>query len=171
MAWDAGGYFAPSYLQAGAIAFAVVGALIIARPPHYTLSVAALVGVGSLAGLAVWTGLSSRWSSAPGTALEEMQRALAYVGLFALGLIAAGSGRLARQLVWAVLATIVVIVGAGLLSRLYPDLVASPMAPPDLGGYRLSYPFGYWNAFGALAAVGTVLSLGLACAPQRQGRL
>lgn len=162
LAWQDGGYFPRTYAMVGAIALAVLGVLLLLRPPHYTLSTEALVGLGSLVALAVWTGVSARWSSAPDTALEDMQRNLAYAGLFGLGLIAAGSGRLARHIAWLTLAVVVVIVGAGLVSRLYPDLVASTSGASDLGAYRLSYPLGYWNAYGALAALGGVLALGLA---------
>lgn len=164
MAWNAGGYFPSTYARAGAVALAVLGALLIVRPPHYTLSTQALVALGALAGLAAWTGLSARWSTAPDTALEDMQRTLAYAGLFGLGLIAAGSGRLARHVVWLILAVVLAIVGGGLISRLYPDLI--PSSPEGLAGYRLGYPLDYWNTLGALAALGGVLATGLAADPR-----
>jgi len=47
--------------------------------------------VATLAAWPVWTGLATRWSTAPDTGLENMQRALLYVGLFALAVIGAGS--------------------------------------------------------------------------------
>jgi hypothetical protein len=164
LAFDSGGYFAPSYLLSGAVAFGVLAVAMVLRPPHYSLSTPALVGLASLIGLVIWSGLSANWSSAPDTALEVMQRNLAYLGLFGLGLMAAGSGRFARQLAWGVLGAVVVIVGAGLLTRLFPHLVG-PSAP-GVAGYRLQYPISYWNGFGCLAAVGAVLSAGL-CADTR----
>lgn len=167
LAWRAGGYFPPSYLSAGAVAFGVLGVLLVVRPPHYEISTHALVAFGGLAALAVWTGLSSRWSSAPDAALAEMQRSLVYVGLFGLALIAAGSGRLAPHLMWSVLLATLVVVAAGLISRFYPDVLGTPAAPSDgLSAYRLGYPLGYWNVYGALAAFGGVLALGLAADPR-----
>ena len=166
LAWDVGGYFAPGYLGAGVIAFAVLGALLVLRPPHWSFSTQALVALGALATLVVWTALSSRWSPAPDTALEETQRTLVYVGLFALALIAAGSGRLARFLVLGVAAAVMVVVGAGLLSRLYPDVLGAPASLVSIGGYRLAYPLNYWNAYGALASLATVLTVGIASDPR-----
>ncbi len=166
LAWRAGGYFPTAYLGAGAVAFAVLGGLLALRPPHYALSSHALLALGALGAFAVWIGLSSRWSSSPLTAIEDMQRALVYVGLFGLGLVAAGSGRFSRLLVWGALGAVLVIVGAGLVSRLYPDLIGPVSDPGGLADYRLGYPLGYWNAFGALAAMGVVLALGLGADPR-----
>jgi len=94
-----------------------------------------------------------------------MQLDILYVGLFGLGLLAVGSGRHARWVVRGVLVAVVVIAGAGLISRLEPGWVASPATTP-LDGYRLSYPLSYWNAFGGLAAFGGMLALGLSADPR-----
>jgi hypothetical protein len=163
MAFDAGGYFPPSYLSAGAIAFLAVGVLLIAARPQYGLSTQALTAVVALGGLALWTGLSSLWSPAPSAAIEAMQRDLSYLALLGLGMIAAGSGRYARHLVWVALGAICLICGAALLSRLYPDIVHGD--DQTAAFYRLSYPLTYWNALGALAGVGAVLAFGLAADP------
>ncbi|MBA3327270.1 MAG: hypothetical protein H0T43_03100 [Solirubrobacterales bacterium] len=163
-AFDSGGYFPAAFTQAGAIAFIALGALALAHVPRHRIATHALIGIGALAGLAAWTGLSSGWSATQDTAVLDMQRGMLYVALFGLGLVAAGSGRFSRHLVWTVLAVITVIVGAGLISRLYPDVISA--TPTELSQYRLSYPLGYWNAFGALAAAGAILALGLAADPR-----
>ena len=152
LAFDAGGYFPTAYLEGGAIALAVLGVLLAVHLPRYALSTHALAGLGTLALLAAWTGLSAAWSPAPDTALADLQRDLLYVALFGLGLLAAGSGRHAALLGRVVLAVIVVIAGAGLL---HGD-----------SGDRLGYPLTYWNAYGALAAVGVVLAAGLGSDPR-----
>ena len=149
LAWRAGGYFPESFVLAGAVAFAVLALVLVALPPRHPVSDPALVALSALRGLALWTGLSSRWSSVPDTALEDFARSLTYVGLFGLGLLAAGSGRTSRHVVWSMLAVIVIVVGAGLVSRLYPDLIARPPADAFTQN-RLAYPLTYWNAFGAL---------------------
>ena len=162
LAWDAGGYFPAAQLTAGTVAFGVLAVLLAVRPPRHSLSTPSLVAISGLTGLALWTGLSARWSSAPDSALEDMQRGLLYVGVFALGLVAAGSGRYARQLVWGALAVIAVVCGAGLLSRLAPDWVPAAGSVGPFDDYRLGHPLTYWNAFGALGAMGVVLAAGLA---------
>lgn len=171
LAWQAGGYFPSAFLPAGAVAFAVLGLLLLLKPPHFTVSTEALVGLAGLLGLAVWTGVSARWSPTPETAIEDMERGVTYAAFFGLGLIAAGSGRFARKVVWLALAVAVAIVGAGLLSRLYPDLVSGAGPITKLGRYRLDYPLDYWNTFGALATLAGVLALGLAADPRLNAAL
>ena len=165
LAFDAGGYFAPAYLPAGATALAVCAFLLVARRERAAVSAVALVALGGLAGLTGWTGLSALWSPTPDDAVAAMQRDLCLVGLFGLGLVAVGSGRYARQLVWGVLVVVAVIAGAGLLSRLQPDLVSGGTATP-FGNYRLEHPLTYWNALGTLAAMGAVLAFGLSADPR-----
>jgi hypothetical protein len=161
MAWQAGGYFPDAYVTAGAIVFGTLAVVLVVHRPSYAVSTHALAGFGALAALAAWTGLSATWSLAPDAAVDAMQRALLYAGLFALGLVAVGSGRYARHLVWAALLAMAVVCGAGLLSRLAPDLVSTG-PPPAIAGFRLQGPLSYWNAFGAMSATATVLALGLA---------
>lgn len=164
LAWDAGGFFPAAYLSAGTIALVACGLLLAINQPAYTLSTQALVALAALGGLAAWAGLSSLWSPSPSEAMDATQRDLVYVGLLGLALIAAGSGRYARRLVWLALAIIVVVCGAGLVARLLPGVIAEPQG--EFSNYRLSYPLTYWNAMGALAAMGTVLSFGLAADPR-----
>jgi hypothetical protein len=166
LAFDAGGYFPTSYLTGGAVALGALGALLTVYLPRFALSTHALLGMGTLAALAAWTGLSAAWSPAPDAALEDLQRDLLYVALFGLGLLAAGSGRHAALVGRVVLAVIVVIAGAGLLSRLAPGVVHGDPPVPGLTGNRLAYPLSYWNAFGALAGVGVVLAAGLGSDPR-----
>jgi hypothetical protein len=160
IAWQRGGYFPPAFLAAGAVAFFATAALLVVRPPRPALPRRAVVAVAAVAGLGVWMGVSAGWSPVPATAVEDAQRAFAYAALLGLALIAALALGTRRQIPWIVLATIVVIVGAGLGSRLLPDLISSP-APLPQAGFRLDYPLGYSNAYGALAAIGIVLGLGL----------
>jgi len=161
LAFDQGGYFPAAYTAAGAIAFISLAVLVL-RPSQERFSTHALIALASLAAFACWTGLSRTWSVVPDVPVLDMQRAMLYLALFGLALLAADSGRNARLLVWGVLGVIVVIIGSGLLSRLQPDLVASTVDPFVAAFYHLDHPFGYWNALGALASIGAVLALGLA---------
>lgn len=161
LGFDQGGYFPAAFTSAGAIAFIAL-AILVVRPARERFSTHALVAIGALAAFACWTGLSRSWSVVPDVPLLDMQRAMLYLALFGLALLAADSGRNARVLVWSVLGVIVVLVGAGLLSRLQPDLVPTTIDPLIAAAYRLDYPLGYWNTFGALASMGAVLATGLA---------
>lgn len=161
LGFDQGGYFPAAFTAAGAIAFIALAVLVV-WPARERFSTHALVAIGALAAFACWTGLSRSWSVVPDVPLLDMQRAMLYLALFGLALLAADSGRNARALVWSVLGVIVVLVGAGLLSRLQPDLVPTTIDPLIAAAYRLDYPLGYWNTFGALASMGAVLATGLA---------
>ena len=161
LAFDRGGYFPAAFTSAAAVGFLALAVLVL-RPGEMRMSRSALAGVGALAAFAVWTGLSRAWSTVPDAPLLDMQRAMLYLALFGLALIAADCVRNTRLLVWSVLAAIVVIAGAGLLSRLQPDIVASSSEPFFASLYRLDHPLQYWNAFGTLTAMGAVLAMGLA---------
>ena len=161
MGFDQAGYFPAAYTSAGAVAFIALAVLVL-RPAQDGLSTHALVAIGALAAFACWIGLSRAWSVVPDVPLLDMRRAMLYLALFGLGLVAADSGRHARVLLWAVLAAIVVLAGAGLLSRLQPDLVHATSVGTQAIFYRLDHPLAYWNAFGTLASIGIVLALGLA---------
>ena len=166
MAFQGGGYFPEHHLTEAAIAFAGLALLLLVRPPAFRISTPTLIAVCALAGLAGWTALSSHWSSAPDVALEDFQRDLLYLGIFGLGLLAAGSGRYSRHLVWAVLTVIAVVAVAGLLSRIRPDWVNGIAGYSRFSGYRLGWPLNYWNSFGAIGAMGVVLGAGLAGDPR-----
>lgn len=161
LAWQSGGYFPESYLLAGAVAFAVLAVILLALPPRHQFSDPAVLALAALLGLALWTGASARWSSQPDTALEDFGRVLAYVGIFALGLVASGSGRTSRHVVYGALLVSATVVCAGLASRFYPEIVTPP--PPDpFTQSRLAYPLSYWNTFGTLGSLTVVLGAGLA---------
>ena len=166
MAYDGGGYFPEHHLMPGAVAFGTLTLLLVVRPPRFAISTPTLLALTALSGLAGWTALSSYWSPAPDVALEDFHRTLVYLGIFGLGLLAAGSGRHSRHLVWGVLAVIIIVVGGGLLSRLRPDWVSEAEALTSLSGYRLGYPLTYWNSYGAMGAMGVILGAGLAGDPR-----
>ena len=167
LGFDQGGYFPAAYTSAGAIAFIALAVLVV-RPTQERLSTYALVALGASAAFACWVGLSRIWSVVPDVPLLDMERAMLYLALFGLGLLAADSGRHARA----------ARVGAarghrgGLRGRAAePAAARSVTAAVDpfvAVCYRLDHPLGYWNAFGALASLGAVLALGLAADPGAQ---
>ena len=138
LAFDQAGYFPAAFTPAAAIAFLALAAFV-AVPARRRIRTPALVALGSLAAFACWTGLSRAWSVVPDIAQLDMRRAMLYLALFAIGLIAADSARRAGLVVWSVLGAVTIVVAAGLLSRLQPDLISTPALiegvrelPPEL---------------------------------------
>ena len=166
LGFASGGYFPADHLEAGVLCLAGLAVLAAVALPRLRPTTHALVALGALAAFSAWTALSALWSPQPDEALRDFQRDLAYVGIFALALLAAGTGRHSRLLAWAALAVCVVVVGAGLGSRLYPDLIEATGVAP---GYRLSHPLTYWNTLGGMAAFGAVLAVGLGADPRAAG--
>jgi len=155
LAFFAGGYFDRSFLWAGIAAWAlvVVAALVTARPlPRSRI---AWLAVGGLAGLTAWTALSITWSPLRGAAFDDTQRLLLYLGTLIAG-VALLRGRPAARAVEPALALgVLVVVGYGLSERLFPGLLRFDRSFTAAG--RLEQPLTYWNAMGALAAIGLLL--------------
>ncbi len=163
LAFDDGGYF-PSAVTMAAVAATTALVLLLAMPAA-RIGLTASPGTAAfvaLAALAAWTGASARWSPTPDAALVDLRRGVLYATLFGLALVATAGARPARRAVELVLGVIVVVAGAGVLSRLQPELLGATRGASAVFDLRLSYPLGYWNAFGALSAIGVVLALGLA---------
>ena len=158
-AFASGGY-QPGPVAAGATALAALLILraALARQPWEGLSVGYVAGAAALGLLSAWTLLSGRWSDAPARALVEYDRVLLYL----LGFLVVGAvGRTPDRLRWAlrgIAAAAFVVCLCGLITRLAPDLW--PVDPsPEVE--RLSYPMGYWNALGLLAAIGSVMTFAI----------
>jgi len=151
-----GGYFATAWGPA-TLVFLVAAALALLVQPRPNLGLRSLAIPALLGLLVLWTLASSAWGS-PSEAVPEAERTLVYF-----------SAALALALVLRRGATTGLLIGlwAGstavclyaLATRLFPEQLAvfDPIA-----GYRLSEPVGYWNALGLLAALGALLSFGLA---------
>ena len=72
------------------------------------------------------------------------------------------SGRRVTIVIAGVVTGIAIVAGAGLLTRLAPEVLT---APPAADPRRLAWPITYWNGLGLLAAVGMLLALHLASWP------
>jgi O-antigen ligase len=154
-----GGFFPASPgIVAAVLGIALVLRITLSARPLAGVSAPVVVLVAALALLAVLELASAGWSHAPARALLDFDRTLAYVlGAATLGCLTWTPRRLAVA-TWLLLAGIVVVCVAALLSRLAPDVLSvSPGPVAD----RLSYPLTYWNAMGVFAAIGVVLALGL----------
>lgn len=117
-----------------------------------------LLGAACLALLAVWTLVSASWSGVPARAIIEFDRVLLYL----LAFVVLGSwGFAPERLRWLLrgIAAAAFVVGlCGLVTRLAPDVwpIDSALLPE-----RLSYPVGYWNGMGLVAALGLVMAFAL----------
>jgi O-Antigen ligase len=154
-----GGY--SSKLVAGAtvaIWWAVVIALGLGGWPRVRIPAAA-VGAGvCLAALAAWVAISVGWASDDGGTFVEIVRALGYLGVFVLIVIASPRAS-ARTWLGGVALGLVVVAGLALLSRFEPSFGGDQALGAFLPAVadRLSYPIGYWNGLAAAMAIAAVL--------------
>jgi O-Antigen ligase len=168
VAFFSGGYFDGPRAWAGLIAWLLVGVAAAAAPGPPVRSRMAWVAVIGLLLFAAWTLLSYLWSPVIGTAYDDGQRVFMYAGV----LIAAAwllRGRVLRVLEPAVAGSSVVVIGYGMSERLLPWLLSFQRSAAAQG--RLEQPLTYWNAMGAVAAIGTVLCAHLAGDRARDTRL
>ena len=160
LAFFAGGYFAGPRLTALLVAAVTLGWLALASDAPVPRGRTGRVAVAALALLAGWTALSITWSPLPADARGDAERVLLYAVAFAAA-AAAWRARPAARAVEPLLALgTVVVVGYGLAGRLLPAVVDERINPGAAG--RLDQPLTYWNAVGALAAMGLVLCARLA---------
>jgi hypothetical protein len=118
------------------------------------LARAELLVLGALASLTGLIGLSMLWSETPSVSLHEAERAVIYVaGMAAFLLVVGRQGE--RLLILAVAASLGAIVSFATLHGLLLGQAGGPNSP-------LAWPIGYANALGILAALGTLLVLGVA---------
>jgi len=164
LAFFSGGYFPEPRLWAGVASCAVlaVAALVAVRPlPRATPGRLALAGLAALTAL---TAASTAWAPLEGPAHADTQRLLLYLAALAAA-IALFRDRVGQAVEPAVAGGLLVVVAYGLAGRLLPELV--PQTPSISAEGRLDQPLTYWNAVGAVAAIGLALAAGLASDPAR----
>lgn len=157
-----GGYYARDFLVIGLVALCAAAAGIVLTGARLVPSRASVIAIASLVALAGWTGLSASWSPDPGAADIAMQRALVYAAVLVLCVLAVGNGRTAALLLRLVVGVLVGVCVVALVSRLRPELIETDATLLAFSQGRLSYPLGYWNALGAVAAMAIVGCVGLA---------
>lgn len=165
LAFFHGGYDADARIAGGVAAWllaaiaVVVGPLPRGRP--------ALVAVSGLALLLALTLASLAWAPLHAVAYADAQRVALYLGALVAGvvLLRAAPGLAVPALAAGAFA----IVLAGLSERLIPWAVT--LERTAAAGGRLAAPLGYWNAMGAVAAIGLVVCAGLAGDPAPGGRV
>lgn len=166
LAFDQGGYFEDRRLTAAVVLWVTLAVLALVELPRLRLSTPALIAIGALVLFTAWTALSTGWTSdAPrGERLVDLD--LLYVAIFGLGLLIVGNGRNARVVLLGALAVGTAVMAAALWARLHPGTFGSPPADAQPRGFRMEWPFGYWNALGGLGGMTAVLAVGLAADPR-----
>jgi O-antigen ligase len=157
LAFESGGFFpGAAGVTAVLLALLLIARVLLARDPFAGMSGPLAIVAGALMLLAAWTLASAAWSDSAARATLEFDRVLVY--LLALALLGSlpRSAWTARRLVWGLAVGMTLVCTAGLITRTLPDVWA---APPELQRNRLSYPIGYWNAFGLMAAFALVFCL------------
>jgi O-antigen ligase len=141
------------------LAFAAAGLVGRDRISLTRADVAMLAG---FAALALWVELSRFWSTNPSQTLPELERTLVYVSLVAAVLLAVAVRDVAQLAVGTLLG-----ITAAALYGLVPYLFNRvPLNPVE--GKLLFEPLGYANGVGIYAAMGIVLSVGLALGAHRR---
>jgi hypothetical protein len=172
LAVDGGGYDIVVRSQAGVVIWwAVLVGAALGLLPVARLSRVAWAGLALFGGFVVWTALASTWSLSSERSLGDLSLVACYLGVLVLGVaIHRDRESAVRHTVNALGAAIVLVAALALASRLRPDLFpaahqTSSFLPGTQG--RLGWPLNYWNALGALVALGLPLLLAIATSAQR----
>ena len=161
LAFFSGAFFEGARIVAAICAWALLTVAVLAVPGSPFPSARwARVALAALAALAAWTWIAASWSSSPAGADQELELVLTYLPALAAGAIVWRERGAARVVEPALAAGALIVIGYGLSGRLLPGIVHLQSSPR--AGGRLEQPLTYWNATGALAAIGLVLCARLA---------
>jgi hypothetical protein len=160
IAFFSGGYYASSRLSAAIVAWAVVLALAATGPAPLPRAAAGRLALGGLAAIALWSAISLTWAPLGGPGVENVQRLVLYVAALLVALAALQTPAAMRAVEPALAAGAALVIGYGLAGRLLPGIVG--LERSESAGGRLEQPITYWNAEGALAAMGLILCARLA---------
>jgi O-antigen ligase/polysaccharide polymerase Wzy-like membrane protein len=157
LAFFSGGFFDRPRDVALLAAGVVLAVLVVAAPPGQLVPAhpAARVALVAAAAYAGWIGLSVTWAPVRDYAGDDAERALLYATVLAASAIAFRDRRAARALEPLAAAGTAIVIGYGIAGRLVPGIVTEHPQRSAVG--RLDQPLTYWNATGALAAIGLVL--------------
>jgi O-antigen ligase/polysaccharide polymerase Wzy-like membrane protein len=165
LAFFSGGYFERPRLIAGLLAWtAVIAAALLARRP-LPRDWPGRLALAGLAALCVWTALSLLWTPIAGSTEDDLQRVLLYLAYLGAAAVLFRAVWVARLMEPLLAAGTLIVTGYALSERLAPDLV--DLSESVTAGGRLEQPLTYWNASGALAALGMVLCVRMMGDPRR----
>jgi hypothetical protein len=143
----------------GAAGLVWTGTLRLAAPRR------ALLALGLLTSFAVWSALTLAWSVAPEETWIELNRAITYLIVLALGITAGASHTRSIELTAkGFLAVALAVALYGLGQKVIPGVHLAGVFNLDQTGTfpRLQEPFGYWNALALFLAMGVPIALAIA---------
>jgi hypothetical protein len=130
-------------------------------------------GVAVLGGFALWSAVSTLWSSAPDLSWLAANRAIAYSVVVAVAIVAASSTRAApRGVAVGIAAASLLVAGYALGGKIIPGLHFAffDLNPGDEFA-RVREPIGYWNAVGILCVMAAPVCIWLAASPETAPRV
>jgi len=142
-------------LVAAIAAWVLVVIVAVAAPVPLPRGRAGRTALAGMALLAAWTGASIAWAPVAGSAGRDFELDLFYLAAFLVGAAALRGAATRRRVEPALAAGVSVVMGYALAVRLLPGVIPSLRTPA--ADNRLDQPLTYWNAEGALAAMGLVL--------------
>ena len=162
LAFFRGGYFEGARDGALIAVGLLVALTALLAPRALPITRSTVLAIGGLGALSAWTALSVSWAPLNDEAWATFERDVLYLGaLVVAATLLRGRDRSPARLAEPVLAAgALIVVGYGLLGRLIPTIVHA--VPSTSAGGRMDQPLTYWNAMGALAAIGLVLCARLA---------
>ncbi len=156
LCFRSGGFFHEPRATLAIAAWLGLAVVVLVMPPPLAVvpaSTAGRVAIAGLLGLAGWTALSLLWAPLGEAAREDVWRLSLYAAVLPLAVAAFRERWVARALEPALALLALVVVGYGLLG----DVGVLDLDSSFAADGRLDQPLSYWNAMGALAAVGVVL--------------
>jgi O-antigen ligase len=168
LGFDEGGYAPGSWVWAAAL-LVVVGVALL-RGRSLRAGPLELVFLGGLAGLFLWTLLSTWWSLDQTASILDAQRVLLYLASAAALVLVAGRGSREALLVGA-LAGIAAVCLAGIADVLVGGDPVGAFTDDPGSANRLAEPVGYANALAVIAAMGALISFGLGFGATRAVRI
>jgi O-Antigen ligase len=160
LAFFTGGYFEGPRLTAAIVAAAIGALAALVSPRVLPRSRSGRMAIAGMALLVAWVGASIAWAPVRQDAYGDFERLLLYLAVL-VSAAALLRGRAALAAVEPALALgAAVVVTYGLSERLVPGLLHFQRSLGAAG--RLEQPLTYWNAMGALGAMGIVLCARLA---------
>lgn len=140
-----------------AVWLVVVGSIVLGGASRATLARPFVWSAGLLAGLALFSALSSFWSGSVELSVAEADRVLIYLGVFLAAFLIVQTDRRRQRFAEGLVISVAVVALLTLAPRLLPNILEFGDA---LGsGPRVRYPLGYWNANGAIFGISAGLLL------------
>jgi O-Antigen ligase len=169
LAFFSGGFFDRPRLIAGIVAWALVIVAVVSAQRPLPVSTPGRLALAGLSLLTAWTALSLIWAPLGGRAQDDLQRLLLYLGFFTAAVAVLRGVGVRRWLEPGVVLAAFAVVSYGLAERLLPALLEFDRSRTASG--KLEQPLTYWNAEGAVAAVGLLLAAHIAGDPERPSGL